>query len=168
MKHLANSYFRKTLHLKLSFHLTPVNTRLRFNVYKTSYRRLTDVETTSCVYWDVGLAKFTISYIQYIAYMPIYNNLKDNQLLLASITNTKKSVILWIRCLTINWANTATANLSIKKPSPLTQHVNWTYIRRSEDVLDVFWTSYVRSVYVLCWRGYNSFENLKVFATFIW
>ena len=39
MKHLANSYFRKTLHLKLSFHLTPVNTRLRFNVYKTSIRR---------------------------------------------------------------------------------------------------------------------------------
>ena len=30
------------------------------------------------------------------------------------------------------------------------------YIRRSEDVQDVFWTSYVRSVYVLCvlWCGY--------------
>ena len=26
------------------------------------------------------------------------------------------------------------------------------YIRRSEDVLDVFWTSYVRSIYVLCLR----------------
>ena len=38
--------------------------------------------------------------------------------------------------------------------SPLTQGVNWTYIRRSEDVLDVFWTSYVRSFYVLCLQGY--------------
>ena len=32
----------------------PVNIQRRFNVYKTSvtlYRRLIDVETTSCVYW---------------------------------------------------------------------------------------------------------------------
>ena len=29
----------------------PVDTRRRFNVYKTSYRRLIDAETTSCVYW---------------------------------------------------------------------------------------------------------------------
>ena len=29
----------------------PVDTRRRLNVYKTSYRRLIDVETTSCVYW---------------------------------------------------------------------------------------------------------------------
>ena len=27
------------------------------------------------------------------------------------------------------------------------------YIRRSEDVQDVFWTSYVRSIYVLCLLG---------------
>ena len=32
----------------------PVNTRRRFNVYKTS-RRLIDVETTSCIYWDRAL-----------------------------------------------------------------------------------------------------------------
>ena len=31
-----------------------VDTRRRFNVYKTSYRRLTDAETTSCVYWEKG------------------------------------------------------------------------------------------------------------------
>ena len=37
--------------------------------------------------------------------------------------------------------------------SPLTQDVNWTYIRRLEDVLDVFWRSYVCSIYVLCLRG---------------
>ena len=34
--------------------------------------------------------------------------------------------------------------------STWTQDVNWTYKRRSEDVLDVFWTSYARSIYVLC------------------
>ena len=33
------------------------------------------------------------------------------------------------------------------------QDVNWTYIRRSEDIQGVFWTSYVRSIYVLCLRG---------------
>ena len=31
-----------------------------------------------------------------------------------------------------------------------TQNVNWTYMRSSKDVLDIFWTSYVRSIYVLC------------------
>ena len=30
--------------------------------------------------------------------------------------------------------------------------VKWTYIR-SEDFQDLFWTSYVRSIYVLCLRG---------------
>ena len=33
--------------------------------------------------------------------------------------------------------------------SPWTQDVNWTCIRRSENVLDIFWTSYVRSMYGL-------------------
>ena len=36
------------------------------------------------------------------------------------------------------------------------QDVSWTFTRRSEDTQDVFWTSYVRSVYVLCpGRWYN-------------
>ena len=30
------------------------------------------------------------------------------------------------------------------------QEVNWTYIRCSEDVLDIFQTSYIRQIYVLC------------------
>ena len=34
-------------------------------------------------------------------------------------------------------------------PPPWTQDVNSMYIRRSEDVQDVWWTSYVRSIYVL-------------------
>ena len=34
--------------------------------------------------------------------------------------------------------------------SPWAQDVNWMYIRRSEDVQDVFWTSYSLSNYVLC------------------
>ena len=37
--------------------------------------------------------------------------------------------------------------------TPWTQDVNWTYIRRLEDIQDVFWTSYVRSIYVLCPGG---------------
>ena len=34
--------------------------------------------------------------------------------------------------------------------TPWAQDVNWTYIRRSEDAQGVFWTPYVRSIYVLC------------------
>ena len=42
-----------------------------------------------------------------------------------------------------------------------TQDLNLSHIRRSEDVLDVFWMSYERSVYVLHPRGYVSkIENL--------
>ena len=37
--------------------------------------------------------------------------------------------------------------------TPQTQDVNWTCIKRSEDVVDVFWTFYVRSIYVLWLRG---------------
>ena len=42
---------------------------------------------------------------------------------------------------------------------PSTQDVNWTYIRRSEDVQDVFWTSYVRSIYVLFLLGRNIIQR---------
>ena len=41
---------------KISICFIPVDTRRRFNVYKTSIRRrrrLIDVEMTSCVYWDI-------------------------------------------------------------------------------------------------------------------
>ena len=43
-----------------------------------------------------------------------------------------------------------TDSVTLFQTTPWTQDVNWTYIRRSEDVQDVFWTSYVRSIYVLC------------------
>ena len=39
----------------------------------------------------------------------------------------------------------------------------WTYIRRSEDVLVVFWTSYVRSICALCLRGEVLFYEYKLF-----
>ena len=32
---------------------SPVDTRRRFNVYKTSIRRLIEVETASCAYWEI-------------------------------------------------------------------------------------------------------------------
>ena len=44
---------RKATHV-LSGYAFPLDTRRRFNVYKTSvtsYKRLIDVETVSCVYW---------------------------------------------------------------------------------------------------------------------
>ena len=43
-----------------------------------------------------------------------------------------------------------------------TQDVNWTYIRRSENDLDVFWSCYVCSIYVLCpvW-----FETKQLFSS---
>ena len=44
--------------------------------------------------------------------------------------------------------------------TPQTQNASWTYIRRSEDVLDVFWTSCVRSVYVLCRRGIYQYTDI--------
>ena len=34
-----------------------------------------------------------------------------------------------------------------------TKNINWMHIRRSEDALDIFWMSYVRSIYVLCPGG---------------
>ena len=40
-----------------------------------------------------------------------------------------------------------------------TQGINWTYLGGSEDVLDVFWTSYVRSFYVLCLQGKDRNEE---------
>ena len=45
--------------------------------------------------------------------------------------------------------------------TPQTQDVNWIYIRPSEDVLDFFWTSYVRSIYVLCLRGAHYLMKFK-------
>ena len=36
-----------------------------------------------------------------------------------------------------------------------TQDVNWTHIRRSEDAMDVFWTSFVCLIYSLCLRGHS-------------
>ena len=60
------------------------------------------------------------------------------------------------------------ANLQILRA----QNVNWTYIRRSVVFLDVFWTSYVRSIYVLCLQAMIRnmsclFENNYFQETFI-
>ena len=43
----------------------------------------------------------------------------------------------------------------------LTQDVDWTYTRNSEDVQDVFWTSYVYPVYVLFRGGLFPFSPSK-------
>ena len=43
--------------------------------------------------------------------------------------------------------NIAKVESNILLVTPQTQDGNWTYVQ------DVFWTSYVRSIYVLCLRG---------------
>ena len=56
-----------------------------------------------------------------------------------------------------------------------TWDVNWTFTRRSEDVLAVCLTSYVRSIYVLCLGGSNFwvfkqqyfFINFKIFVSIV-
>ena len=55
--------------------------------------------------------------------------------------------------------------IHLQQTSPLTQDLNWTYIIFSEDVQDVFWTSHVRSFYVLCPRveAYNGSPPLEIF-----
>ena len=37
-----------------------------------------------------------------------------------------------------------------KKQTTWIQDVNWTYVRRWQDILDVYWVSYMRSIYVQC------------------
>ena len=46
------------------------------------------------------------------------------------------------------------------KVSPETQEGNWTYMKGPVDVQDVLWTSYVRSVYVLC-PGVNCIRSSR-------
>ena len=48
--------------------------------------------------------------------------------------------------------NSVTITLSLATTS-WAQDVNWKYIRRSEEAQGVFWTSYVRSIYILCSGG---------------
>lgn len=40
-----------------------------------------------------------------------------------------------------------------------TQNVHWTLIKRSDDVQDVFWNFYMRSLYALCLDGDVLFEQ---------
>ena len=56
--HLKLKY--QSIHLICPYKLIyRVDTRRRFNVYKTSIRRLIDVETTSCVYWVMTIKKIS-------------------------------------------------------------------------------------------------------------
>ena len=51
--------------------------------------------------------------------------------------------------------------ISLNATTPWIQDVNWTYIRRSKDVLDVLWRSYARSIYILCLGG-NYKEAIEI------
>ena len=57
--------------------------------------------------------------------------------------------------------------------NPWTKDVNQTYKRRLEDFKDVFWTSYARSIYVLCPEGkvyevYGVYENHEQLINIDW
>ena len=66
----------------------------------------------------------------------------------------KKSVLRYSGTDVFLWKNIPGKVQTLKTVvPPQTQDVNWSYIRRSEDVLNVFWMFYERSVYVLCLRG---------------
>ena len=72
----------------------PVDTRRRFNVYKTlptSHRRLTDVETTSCVYWEKGSLRNIGSWVNFQGFMVCIQSsncktLKNRYILLIKLT----------------------------------------------------------------------------------
>ena len=51
----------------------------------------------------------------------------------------------------------------VPRTNPWTENVNLTYIRRSEGALDVFLSSYVHSIYILCPRvgNHNFLENIE-------
>ena len=49
------------------------------------------------------------------------------------------------------------------RKTPWTQDVDWQYIRRSEDVKNVFWASYVRPIYILC-PGGNFTQSKNMFS----
>ena len=52
--------------------------------------------------------------------------------------------------------------VSLSVPFQLTQDVNWTCMRRSEDLLDIFWASYVHSIDVLRLLGLNTMKGLHL------
>ena len=58
---LRQFWFLVLKKIRKLLYVIPVDTRRRFNVYKTSIRRRRrriDVETTSCVYWDIAKLVF--------------------------------------------------------------------------------------------------------------
>ena len=55
--------------------------------------------------------------------------------------------------------------LKIFHTIPWRQDVNWTYIRRSETALGVFWPSYVRSIYILCPGDTTYFFRFRLVKT---
>ena len=53
----------------------------------------------------------------------------------------------------------------VSNTTPWTQDVNCTHIRRSEDVLGLFWTSCARSIYVLCLRGSHAVDLASFYTS---
>ena len=61
-----------------------------------------------------------------------------------------------MECLTHHHLTKRQVNFTCCKViSPWAHDVNWMYIRRSEDIQDIIWTSYVRLTYVLSPERYD-------------
>ena len=65
----------------------------------------------------------------------------------ATFSRVVAKIIAFIRASSLDCSLCYLALHQMHKISPWAQDLNWTYIRRSEDV---FWTSYIRSIYALC------------------
>ena len=78
--------------------------------------------------------------------------IKENRRFSDAFREDRKIPVTWGRLIKV-----ATPELTITFiwgiTYPCTQDVNITYTRHYKDVLNVFWTSYVRSIYVLCSEG---------------
>ena len=121
-----------------------------------------------------------LSMSRYDFHLPAFSGIEDSVLIQVNTReNTHSGIFYTVLCSgsspTLYWKvftqfKLMTMHSYVLCPAQ-TQEVNWTYIRRSEDVPDVFRTSYVRSVYVLFQLGLYSKQDSHHFwcqDSFIW
>ena len=106
--------------------------------------------------WCCSISEVVLSVITYL-------NLGSQPQNLQLDKNAEKALRRWI--VNFSSAKVCTKWCYFLLYTPWAQDVNWTYIRRSEDILEVFWTSYVRSIYVLCSGGKKLIDSLTKLLT---
>ena len=122
---------------RLWYRCFPVNFAKFLRTFFTKHLWATASITLLPLYKDRHLIKFIFElYVNYYTSVCCLDNFNWMYNLCKDIIKKKQ----------VTWGRKQTSLLD----TPWTQDVNWTYVRHSEDVLHVFWTSYVRSIYVLC------------------